>query len=853
MDAPRVAPVARMIATPCSRRAALTGLVATVSAGLLAGRSRPAAGEMGPAPGARGPRSVAAAQPVRPTRPRLLLDAPTLARLKGKQTANDASWQALKARADVLTTYSVLKYKFDTRTDEPENTIFYDYQGEGWFNATMPLGLAAQVTGDPKYAAKLIELADELLRAQADPYNQPPTGALPLQVDNFYPTRNLGPVLGIIYDWCYDALGADRRAKLVALMNTYFDDLRANAYQRNDHASGNYFFGHLFASAAMGYASFGDNPRAQELIDWARSRFDGTASPLVAADNVPADNVSQLFAGGYKPEIARDYNGPAIATAPCLGGFPVQGWAYGSETFSRLIDYLLMVRSATGEDLLTPRLSWFSQILRAEKSSLLPNRFLIDPVGDWGGNQGAVILRLLPARLAFVLAGTNDGPGAQHFAFEEIAAATIPDVTVYPLSEWEAFLYADPLRPSAELTLPPFYTGFGPASPQAGQANGARPYFVMRRDWGPMATWAAINMGTAFYDDHQHADAGSLIVARGGDFLLVDASNWKGDAGSSGVVGSSTEEDNAAAANTLWFDDFGDFQSPWVSGDNRDAKYAGGQSSYGKDEVVAAELADAHSYVRGDLSTAYNRSGDPADQADRKLDHFYRSCCYVRASDLFVVYDQTAAKPSPNPRGPYRRQLRWHLPTKPTVAGARAVVEQGAARLQIDTLLPTKPAIAVVDESHNPDPCDGVSTPCTPYEDWQSRSGTWRLEVRDPAEPLALPFLTALQPGAKGDQGGTATLLTAQDGGMVGARIARPDGTAAVVLFNSGEGQLPTPLATVAYDVGGSAAGLHTLCGLRPGAAYEVAVAGSLVTVRQRAGGAAVASPAGVVHVALPA
>jgi hypothetical protein len=833
MDDSRVAPIGRSLAHTCTRRTLLAGLAV---AGWAAFPAQFAAG---------------APAPVRPAHPRLLLDPPTLARLKARQAANDASWRALKTRADALATYRVLKYEYDTRTDEQNDAIFYDYQGEGWLAATMPLALAFQITGDGSYSAKLVELADELLRAQTDPHNQPPTGVLPLQVDDYYPTRNLGPVLGIIFDWCYDALGSDRRAKLVGLMNAYFDDLRANAYERNDHASGNYLPGHLLATATMGYASFGDNPRAQELIDWARIRFDGTPSPRVAADNVPDDTVDQLFAGGFKPEIARDYNGPAVATAPALGGFPVQGWAYGSETFARLIDYLLMVRSATGEDLLTPHLSWFSQILRAQKSSLLPNRFLIDPVGDWGGDQGAVILRLLPARLAHVLAGTADGPGAQHFAVAEIAESTIPDVTVYPLSEWEDFLYADPTRPSAELTLPPYYTGFGPAYPRAGATNGARPYFLVRSGWKEDATWAALNMGCAWYDDHQHADAGSLIVARGGDFLLVDAGSWKGDAGSSGVVGSSTEEDNAAAANTLWFDDFGEFQRPWIGGDNRDPQYAGGQAIYGKDEVVAAELTDGYAYVRSDLSTAYNRSGDPADQVDRKLDHFYRSVCYVRAADLFVVYDQTAAKPSSNPRGPYRRQLRWHLPDKPTVAGARAAVEQGASRLQIDTLLPARPTIAAVDESHNPDPCDGVVTPCTPYEDWQSRSGTWRLEVRDPREPLALPFLTVLQPGAKGDQAGTPALVTAKDGTMVGARVVRSDGTATVVLVNADERQVPNPVTAVSYDAG-DAKGQHVLCGLQPGASYDLSVAGSVVTIQQRDGGKEVASPAGVLQVALP-
>jgi len=72
-----------------------------------------------------------------------------------------------------------------------------------------------------------------------------------------------------------------------------------------------------------------------------------------------------------------------------------------------------MVRSATGEDLLTGHLSWFAKILIAEKEALMPNRFEIDPNGDWGGFQGAVIPRELPARLAYVLAGTASGPAAR--------------------------------------------------------------------------------------------------------------------------------------------------------------------------------------------------------------------------------------------------------------------------------------------------------------------------------------------------------------------------------------------------------------------------------------------------------
>src|SRR5207302_10306193 len=161
--------------------------------------------------------------------------------------------------------------------------------------------------------------------------------------------------------------------------------------------------------------SFGDNPRAQEMIEWARIRFDGMPGPTLSPSKIPQAWRTQSFEGGQRPAVSLDYNGPDITGNPFKGGFDFQAWSYGSEEYSRMIDYMLIVKSATGEDIISPHIDWFSQILRAEKHALFPNHFMIDPTGDWGGFQGAVILRALPNRLAFILAGTADGPAAQTF------------------------------------------------------------------------------------------------------------------------------------------------------------------------------------------------------------------------------------------------------------------------------------------------------------------------------------------------------------------------------------------------------------------------------------------------------
>ena len=150
----------------------------------------------------------------------------------------------------------------------------------------------------------------------------------------------------------------------------------------------------------------------------------------------------------------------------------------------------------------------------------------------------------------------------------------------------------------------------------------------------------------------------------------MSATDWKTELdgagnpiyGRSGLLGASLQELQASLGNTLYFDDFGDFQ-------RTDAGGSGGQSGFGIDEVVADEVNQDFSYVRSDLSTAYNRAGEQADTPNRKLDFFYRTFLYLRASNTFIVYDQVQAKTSSNPRGPYRKHIRWHLPNTPTIAG----------------------------------------------------------------------------------------------------------------------------------------------------------------------------------------
>ncbi len=799
------------------------------------------------------------ADPVIGTHPRLLFNSAGKARLLAKKNANDPSWVALKARADTLATYTINQYKFSSSSAAPPGTIYYTYQGEGWLSAALPLAFAYQMTGDTQYSNKLIELAQEMIRAQSDSDNNPPNGLPPIQLDSYYASRNVASTLAFIYDYCYDQLSAPLRAQMVTLMNQYYDDVRVNGYQAqvySNAADGNYFGGHLYGVGLMGYASAGDNSRAQELIEWARVRFDGSPAPTLPPSAIPDAWRTQVFDGGLRPAAALDFNGPAISGNPFKGGFDFQGWSYGSEEFSRMLDYMLTIQSATGEDVITPHASWVPQILRGEKHALFPNRFMIDPTGDWGGYQGAIVSLGLPKRLAFFLEGKSDGPGAQYFAETEITASTIPNSQVFPAEEWAEFFFGNSARPSVQLALPPYYSAFAPAYPQGATSpvgtNGAIPYFIMRSDWGSNATWASVQMGSQWWDDHQHYAAGHIVIARGSDYLLVSATDWKSDTnglgepihGGSGVLGPSLEANESSLFNTLYFDDFGEFQTT-------DEQGSGGQLAVGIDQVIADQLSSDLSYVRSDLSTAYNRAGDPDDTPSRRLEHFYRSFLFLRAANLFVVYDDVLAKLSANVRGPYRKHLRWHTPANPIIVGKRAQLDYGQSRLFIDTVLPANATLTVVDELSNPDPCVASDIGCVPFG--AANAGTYRIEVRDPLNPLSVRFLTVMQAGSNSSAAPTETQIASLDAKMTGVDITQNGGTRNIVLFNNQAGQTPAPITSTSYNVSGVGAISHTLLGLVPNGHYAAVLSAGVMQIDQNAAGKWTASAAGVLYMSADA
>jgi len=186
--------------------------------------------------------------------PRIFLTAEVRERLKRKAAAHDPDWDDVRKQADRYAASPVAPY---ARNEAPRDAISYPYQGAGWLDAILPLGVAYSVTGEKAYARKIAEILRVANGTAA-------AGNLePISNDAGFPSRTAALGLALDFDWIYGELTPAERAATVSTLNRWFDWHAAKAYEHDGPAFGNYFGGHLLGFGAAGFATLGDNDRAR--------------------------------------------------------------------------------------------------------------------------------------------------------------------------------------------------------------------------------------------------------------------------------------------------------------------------------------------------------------------------------------------------------------------------------------------------------------------------------------------------------------------------------------------------------------------------------------------------------------
>ncbi len=669
--------------------------------------------------------------PVVGSHPKIFLNTTFLNQLKSKAAANDPNWVTLKAQADSYATQTVAPFDVNACSS---GQICYTYEGHGWYDAITTLGLAYQVTGNVNYANKVIEILN-VANAQTAVGN-----LTPISADSGYPSRSAAAGIAIGFDWVYDRLDATTKTNTINTLNAWYDWYKANAFDRTGPAYSNYFGGHVLGFGLAGLATAGDNTRSSEITTYIRGLVNST--------------VSSAFNGGI-----------------FSGGFPSEGYVYGTNHFGRLLRYMLAVKTATGEDLITGS-GYGQKIAKSLFYNEKPNRWQFTDEADYAGDYTGILNPQFLLFLAKIMEGTTDGAYVQYM-YNNIA--TPPDQFAYSLAPFEQFMWSDSSRPAQDyrLTQPLVYNSPGDE------------HLYTRTSWQDNAVWSSFAAGGLYLGGHAARNAGHIAIQRGNDYLLVNSGQWKGPNGWGGNP--QAFDGRSWRANTLFY------KNPF------DSNYNGGQGYWGVDNILASESGAGYSYKKADLSSPYTNT------INSGLVAYNRS--FVSLMDgTFAVFDRVKA-----PNSTDTKKIYWHynLNGMPQVSGNQTVSTVGSSKLFMKTLLPASPVIAVA-----PDPAS----------DTNSTTVTYRTEITDSVASTDLNVLNVISVTDSGVAAMDPTVnVTSSAGNMVGGMVNKASGSKIVMFSLSGTNQ-----SSVTYSAAYSGAASHYLFDIAPGT-YDVYQNGSKI------------------------
>jgi|GEM_PF-3458629 len=618
--------------------------------------------------------------------------------------------------------------------------------------------------------------------------------------------------VAIAYDWCHELFSSEQREQIISWLNAEYDIYRSQ-YRLAWH---NYNFSLMLAAGLSGYATYGENPRAQEMIEHARlARYESLVVP------------------------AFKYSG--------RGGGWAEGDGYGRGAATNLIKYALAVKTATGEDLFDG-LEFYRDRMRYEMFASYPSTQTQDRVtyvpraagGDGhrkpNDNDSARSgLLILMERYS----GTEEARLAQAYLkrFPEL------DRMVSSFMAVEDFLWYNPQQSTLPLERAPlshFARGTGTVT--------------LRSDWTPDATWIRFQCGDHF-EGHQHLEQNSFAIWKRAD-LAIDSGvyDWWGSSHAvnyysrtiahNSILVFAPEEDfrskrggllAADSANTwarlqgsegvndggqrAWrlYDRSGnlapDSQGNWKASasssgyDSGEFPFIKYKDFYDTGDITRFEDSSAYAYIVGDATNAYSRW---------KVERFVRRLVYLRpvssgAADYLVIFDDVIARdPS------WQKSWLLHSIHRPQVEGDCKLIEgseadgiidytgplffldNGSGRLFGRILLPHNRRIRLIGGIHYDSWVNGVNYYAgrdgrkkNISEDKHETYGRWRIEVQPVTGQKQDRFLHVLMPTTtKTQRMPDAEPISSASGDLQGALI-KDEKLARVVMFYEGKSASP--------------------------------------------------------------
>ena len=750
-------------------------------------------------------------------RPRIILDAPTLATLRSRVQANTAEWQKLKATCDSYIGGTVSFLNGNDYPDRP--SVGEGYQGSGYYDALLPLGLCYQtvLSSDPTNAAKYGAKGVAILMAMSDPANQV-ADEYPCQPtdvhcgvwlrDYGYGMRFFGVTMGLGYDWFHDLLTAAQRTQLQNSLNDWIVGFETGRDGQGnfeyDHPQGNYFAGYYWAKCAAALAVQGDSPLGDTWWNaWYNQEHLGRVAPYYRAN----------LAGG--------------------------GWTEGYTQYGILATLnqslpVLAVKTAKGIDLIqagNPQASYKYPLdnPRWLMAFTWPTRDFVDDRGELYGTGDPKIWpgtgRLDSYRFsAGLLAMLGDPAAPMMHKYARDAKTALDALGAGDSSEWSDFLFWDPAAPEADYSsLPLSYLAPGISEVSA------------RSDWSTSATFMSFVSGPYINSPgagHENFDKGSPAFERNKNPLLVNPGAWLahepfGDPGWSLKYDDefgNWDVDHNIGNRSL----YNTFQVRQLDAQGNLLQPFGQSSSQRSDgaRTTISRYEDGGSYV---LATGQFLE----DMYYSAVTSLSRQIVYLRPSQ-FIIYDRSGISDKS-----FDQYEAFHFPANPVEVTAPAPgthrfdVNPGLFAGSMTTILPANAAIVTSDHLIH----------STDSRTWNK---VWRTEVRPTDAPAASRrWMTVFDLAPSSGQVAAASPVNITAGPAVGALLQSAAGNSVVI---SGTAAVGTAIAGPLGYVAPAAQTRHVITDLAPATGYTISVvaAGGNHSVSIAQGGSSTTSANGV-------
>jgi MYXO-CTERM domain-containing protein len=297
--------------------------------------------------------------------------------------------------------------------------------------------------------------------------------------DSGYAMRTFAPFSALAYDWLHDAPGMteDLRAHARERFNAWVTYYTDGGYLK-DLPGANYEAGYAFATTLIAIAEGGE------------AGADGDAHWATVTNTIWGQDLAKGLAPG----------------GVLAGGDWPEGWQYGPLS---VLEHALGVRALADNGFSVPGAdTWADSLVLRFANDLTPVTRQVYPAGDSdnttpnrdpdNGPLLAVIAgpaseqsKAWARKLNADLALQNDNP-----LFDALAAARTGASTALPSD-----------LPTNHLA--------------AGTGN-----WYVRGSFSPSTVWSVFQCSRRLVDDHQHNDAGNLVLTRGADDLVVDPSPY---------------------------------------------------------------------------------------------------------------------------------------------------------------------------------------------------------------------------------------------------------------------------------------------------------------------------------------